>query len=60
MGQPELVGYFNPSALYVICAPNFPASFRTALFDNAENEGVVFDIGQGELLQTAANGKGER
>ena len=57
LGQSELVGYFNPSALYVICAPNFPASLRTALFSNADNEGVVFDIGQGELLRTAVKWK---
>ena len=54
MGQPEMVENFNPSALYVICAPRFSKELREALFDNAEGK---YNIKQKDLLKVALKWK---
>ena len=48
LGIPKMVEFFNPSAMYVICAPRFSKELREALFNNASG---VYDIGQKELLE---------
>lgn len=50
LGQPELVEYFNPSCLYMVCAPGFPGDLRAALFENAK--GPV-DVSKKELFEVA-------
>ena len=50
MGSPELIEYFDASALYVICRPSFPKTLRDILFSNAEG---VYDISCKELLEVA-------
>jgi hypothetical protein len=50
LGQPEIVQYFNPSCLYIICSPKFPPDLKTALFENVT--GPV-DLNRKELVETA-------
>lgn len=50
MGHPEVVEYFNPSCLYVIAKPDFPADLRQALFEGAK--GPV-DIKKVDLVKAA-------
>jgi len=50
MGHPEVVQYFNPSCLYVIASPDFPADFRQALFSGIT--GPV-DIKKKDLVKIA-------
>jgi hypothetical protein len=41
MGQPEVLEYFSATCLEIICAPNFPADLRTALFENVKGPVAV-------------------
>jgi len=50
MGHPEVVQYFNPSCLYVIASPDFPADFRQALFSGVK--GPV-DIKKKDIVKIA-------
>jgi hypothetical protein len=42
LGQPEIVHYFNPSCLYIICSPKFPPNLKTALFECRRSSENVF------------------
>jgi len=48
MGHPELVEYFNPSCLYILCSPSFPEDLREAIFDGVK--GPV-DVNKKELVR---------
>lgn len=57
MGHPEVVEYFNPSCLYFLASPSFPAEFRQALFEGVKGK---VDITKKDLVKLALqfkNGK---
>jgi len=50
MGHPEVVEYFNPSCLYFLASPSFPAEFRQALFEGVKGK---VDIKKKDLVKIA-------
>ena len=50
MGHPEIVEYFSPSCLYVLCNQSFPEDLREALFNGVKGQ---VDVNKKELVTLA-------
>ncbi len=57
MGHPEVVKYFNPSCVYIICRTGFPPDLRQALFNGAKSH---VDIKEKELVELALDFKNRK